>query len=45
MTQWPELMIYLKPWVLFGVVDLATVDMVTLKDELTKFKRVFGVVL
>ena len=29
-----------KPWALFGVVDLSTVDMDTLKDEVVKFKRV-----
>jgi hypothetical protein len=38
-TEWPELMLYLKPWVLFGVADLAEKTTIDL-DEINKFKRV-----
>ena len=39
LTEWPELMIYLKTWVLFGVADLKDKTAIEM-EEITKFKRV-----
>ena len=33
-------MIYNKPWVLFGVVDMMNVCLDNIKEEINKFKRV-----
>ncbi len=38
-TEWPELMVYQKTWVLFGVVDLKEKNSVEI-DEINRFRRV-----